>query len=136
MSLAKNNEARPLLEEALRFDLEKETKSSLHCHLGRCYCELSEFSRSRDQFLLAEDLGVPEEWRAGFHYYFGFALFELKDFTAASRQFIICLQSGANGPPESLVYKMLARSTRKLGDWQRARQYDQMAKRPPSRPER
>jgi tetratricopeptide (TPR) repeat protein len=128
MHLSRNREARPLLEEALSFDLEKETKSNLHCHLGRCYCELSEFPQSRDQFLLAESIGVNEDWEATFHYYFGYALFELNDFAAASRQFILCLQSRAPGPPESLIYKMLAETSRKLGDRERARLYDQMAK--------
>jgi len=128
MHLSKNKEARPLLEEALSFELEKETKSNLHCHLGRCYSELSEFSQSRDQFLLAESIGVDEDWKATFHYYLGCALFGLSDFAAANRQFIVCLQSGATGPPESLVYRMLAETSRKLGDSERARDYERRAK--------
>ena len=128
MHLSKNQEARPLLEEALSFDLEREPKSSLHCHLGRCYCELSEFSQARDQLLLAESIGIPEDWKATFHYYFGYTLFELNDFAAANRQFIVCLQSGATGPPESLVYTMLAETSRKLGDSARAREYERRAK--------
>jgi lipoprotein NlpI len=125
MHLSRHAEARPLLEEGLSFELEDETKSDLHCHLGRCYSALSQFVLARDQFVLAQKLGISEEWKSAFHYCFGFVLFELNDFQSANRHFIMCLQAGDTGPPESLVYKMLAETNRKLGDTERARFYDQ-----------
>src|SRR2546430_14869510 len=36
MHLQKNVEAKPLLEEAIQFDLGAEVRSDVHCHLGRC----------------------------------------------------------------------------------------------------
>jgi tetratricopeptide (TPR) repeat protein len=128
MHLSKSDEARPLFEEALSFELERETECLVHCHLGHCYHELSQYPSSRDQFVLAETLGVPEDWEATFHYYFGYTVFKLNDYASARRHFIMCLQSGVPGPPQSFVYRMLADTCRKLGERRQATLYDKMAR--------
>jgi tetratricopeptide (TPR) repeat protein len=67
--LERKEEALPLLEEAIAFQLESEVRSSVHCHLGRCYHELSRYVTAKEQFERANALGVEEDWQAVFHYY-------------------------------------------------------------------
>jgi tetratricopeptide (TPR) repeat protein len=126
--LERNEEALPLLEEASSFQLDRAVQSDLHCHLGRCYFERSQYSLAKEHFEHADSLGVGDDWRPGFHYYFGYTLYELRDFQRAKRQFILCLQSGDPGPPESMRYAMLAATSRKLGEHSEARRYDEKAK--------
>lgn len=125
--LERKEEARPLLEEAVAFQLDSEVRSDVHCHLGRCYHELSLYTLAREQFERANALGVSEEWQPAFHYYYGYALYELKEFQRAKREFILCLQSGPSGPEESMRYAMLAATSRKLGEHSEARSYDEKA---------
>ena len=126
----RNEEARPLLEEALAFQLDSEVRSNVHCHLGRCYHELSWYVMAKEQFERANALGVEEDWQAVFHYYYGYTLYELKDFQRAKREFILCLQSGPSGPASSLRYAMLAATSHKLGEHSEARVYEEKAKSP------
>jgi len=126
--LERNEEALPLLEEALSFQLERAAQSDLHCHLGRCYHERSQYSQAKEHFERADALGVGDDWRPAFHYYFGYTLYELKDFQRAKRQFILCLQSGDSGPPASMRYAMLAETSRKVGEHSEARLYEEKAK--------
>src|ERR1700733_3527840 len=109
--LERNEEALPLLEEALSFQLEREVQSDLHCHLGRCYHERSQYPLAKEHFEHADALRVGEGWRSVFHYYFGYTLYELKDFQRAKRQFILCVQSGDSTLPEAMRYEMLAAVT-------------------------
>jgi tetratricopeptide (TPR) repeat protein len=126
--LEKKGEALPLLEEALSFQLESSVESDLHCHLGRCYHELSKFDQAKEQFERADALGIGQDWQSAFHYYFGYTLYALRDFQRAKREFILCVQSGPDGPPESMRYAMLAATSRKLGEYSEARAYDKKAK--------
>lgn len=126
--LERNEEALPLLQEASSFQLERDVQSDLHCHLGRCYHERSQYSLAKEHFERAGALGVGEDWRSVFHYYFGYTLYELKDFQRAKRQFILCVQSGDSGPPGSMRYAMLAAVSRKLGEHSEAGRYDEKAK--------
>lgn len=128
MNLSKPAEARPILEEALSFQLEDDVKSSVHCHLGRYHHELRMYALAKEQFVLAQRLKVPEDWEGTFHYYYGYTLYELKEFDSARREFILSLQSGSSGPPASYKYKMLAATHRKLGEYSQARRYEDMAK--------
>jgi tetratricopeptide (TPR) repeat protein len=126
--LERNEEALPLLEEALSFQLEREVQSDLHCHLGRCYHERSQYSLAKEHFERADALGVVDDWRSVFHYHFGYTLYDLKDFQRAKRQFILCVQSGDSAVPESMRYTMLAAATRKLGEHSEARRYYEKGK--------
>jgi tetratricopeptide (TPR) repeat protein len=128
MHLERYEEARPVLEEAVSFQLESGVQSDVFCHLGRCYHELSLYPLAKEQFERANALGVKEDWQPVFHYYFGYTLYELTDFRRAKREFILCLQSGPSGPEESMRYAMLAATSRKLGEYSEARSYDEMAK--------
>jgi len=128
MHLEKNEEARPVLEEVVSFQLESRVQSNVHCHLGRCYHELSLYRLAKEQFERANVLGVKEDWQPVFHYYFGYTLYELRDFQRAKREFILCLQSGPSGPEESMRYAMLATTSHKLGEHSEARSYDEKAK--------
>ena len=133
MRLGRNLEARPLLEAAAQFDLDaeeidEETRSDVHCHLGRCYHELSLYQLAREQFQQANALGVSEEWKPVFHYCYGYTLYELKEYQRAKREFILCLQSGSSGPEARLRYLMLAATSRKLGEYSEARAYEERAK--------
>ena len=56
MHLSRCAEARSILEEVVSFNLGREERSRVHCHLGRCYVELSEYRLAKDQFLLAQHL--------------------------------------------------------------------------------
>ena len=113
---SKYKDARPLLEEATSFQLSQESKSDLHCHLGRCYHELALHELAKEQFQLARAIGISEEWDATFHYCFGYALYELGEFSNSRRELILCLQSRAAGPPQKLICGMLAIVSRKLGE--------------------
>jgi tetratricopeptide (TPR) repeat protein len=128
--LERKEEARPLLEAAVAFQLDREVRSSVHCHLGRCYHEMSWYAMAKEQFERANALDLEEDWQATFHYYFGYTLYELKDFQRAKREFILCLQSGTCGPPSSLRYAMLAATSHKLGEHSEARVYEEKAKSP------
>jgi tetratricopeptide (TPR) repeat protein len=128
MHLQKNVEAKPLLEEAIQFELSAQIRSDIHCHLGRCYHELALYGLAREQFERADALGVSEEWRPVFHYYYGYTLYELREFQRAKREFILCLQSGPSGPEPASRYSMLAAVSRRLGESIEARSYDEKAK--------
>ncbi len=128
MHLQRNLEAKPLLEEATRFELDADVRSDVHCHLGRCYHELALYTLAREQFEQANALGVSEEWEAVFHYYYGYTLYELKEFQRAKREFILCLQSGPSGPEATLRYSMLAATSRKLGEHSEAASFEERAK--------
>jgi tetratricopeptide (TPR) repeat protein len=128
MHLGRSAEALPLLEEASSFQLEREVRSDLHCHLGRCYHERSQYHLAKEHFERVDALGVGDDWRSVFHYYFGYTLYELRDFQRAKRQFILCVQSGDSSPAEPLRYAMLAAASRKLGEHSEARRYDEKAK--------
>jgi tetratricopeptide (TPR) repeat protein len=132
MRLGRNLEARPLLEAAVQFDLDgeeinEEVRSDVHCHLGRCYHELSLYQLAREQFEQANALGLSEEWKSVFHYYYGYTLYELKEYQRAKREFILCLQSGSSGPEARLRYLMLAATSRRLGEYSEARAYEERA---------
>jgi tetratricopeptide (TPR) repeat protein len=132
MHLGKNLEARPLLEAATKFDLDAEeidegARSEVHCHLGRCYHEVSLYQLAREQFEQANALGVSEEWRPVFHYYYGYTLYELKEYQRAKREFTLCLQSGSSRPDARLRYLMLAATSRKLGEYSEASAYEERA---------
>ena len=128
MRLGRNEEAKPVLEEALSFQLESGVQSDVSCHLGRCYHELALYPLAKEQFERVNALGVSEDWQSVFHDYFGYTLYELRDFQRAKREFILCLQSGPSGPEESMRYAMLATTCRKLGEHAEARYYDEKAK--------
>jgi tetratricopeptide (TPR) repeat protein len=125
--LERKEEARPLLEEAIGFQLDSEVRSDVHCHLGRCYHELSLYALAKEQFERANAIGVSEEWQPAFHYYYGYTLYELKEFQRAKREFILCAQSNSSGPNEAMRYAMLAATSRKLGEYSEARSYDEKA---------
>ena len=127
MHLERYKEACPILAEAASFDLENDTHSRVHCNLARCYHEIAEYVLAKQHPILAQKLGVPDDWEASFRYYFGYTLFELKEFGQARREFILCLQSRVSGPPPRFVYKMLAATSRKLGEGDEARLYDKKA---------
>ena len=128
MHLQKNLEAKSLLEEATKFDLDEEVRSDVHCHLGRCYHELALYTLAREHFEKVSALGVSEEWKAVFHYYYGYTLYELKEFQRAKREFILCLQSGPSGPEPALRYSMLAATSRKLGEHSEAASFEERVK--------
>lgn len=133
MHLGRNLEARPLLEAALQFDLDaeeidEELRIDIHCHLGRCYHELSLYPLAREQFEQANALGISKEWEPAFHYYYGYTLYELKEYQRSKREFILCVQSGSSGPEARLRYMMLAAASRKLGEHAEARAYEERAK--------
>ena len=128
MQLERKDEARPLLEEAVAFQLDSEVRSDVYCHLGRCYYELALYTLAREQFECANALGVTEEWQPAFHYYYGYTLYRLRAFQLAKREFILCLQSGASGPEEWMRYAMLAATSRKLGEHSEAQAYDEKSK--------
>lgn len=127
MHANKGLEARPLLEQAIRFELDPEVRSDVHCHLGRCYHELGLYKMAREQFEQANALGVGEDWQPAFHYYYGYTLYDLKEFQRAKREFILCLQSGPSGPEARLRYSMLAATCRRLGDHSDAKAYEERA---------
>lgn len=128
MSLERIDDARPLLEEAVAFQLDNEVRGDVHCQLGRCYHQLSLYATAKEQFERANAFGVVASRQAAFHYYFGYTLYELKDFQRAKREFILCLQAGSPGPPTSLRYGMLAAVSRKLGEYTEASAYEEKAK--------
>src|SRR6266568_959060 len=128
MHLQNNLEAKPLLEEAIQFELAAEVQRDVHCHLGRCYHELGLYKLAREQFERANALGVTEEWQPVFHYYYGYTLYELKEFQRAKREFILCVQSGSSGPGPTLRYAMLAAVSRKLGEHAEAAAFEKQAK--------
>jgi tetratricopeptide (TPR) repeat protein len=128
MHLERYADANPLLDEAATFELPASSRSDVLCNLGQCCFERGRYPDAGEQFKLAEVLGIGDEWAATCRYYWGYSLYELGDFTAARRQLILCLQSGADGPPPSYVYKLLAVVCRKLGEGKEARAYEELAK--------
>ena len=120
MHLERYADASPLLAEAATFELPASCRSEVLCHFVRCCCELGRYADAKEQFQLAELLGISDEWAATCRYYWGYSLYELGDFAAARRQLILCLQSGTDGPPRSYVYKLLAAVCRKLGEREEA----------------
>jgi len=128
MHVPRYEEARAVLEEIMGFPLGEGDKVLVRCHLGRCYCELGDYSLAKEQFSDVNSLSVPENWESVFHYYFGYVLYSLKEYRAAKREFILCLQSEAEGPPVSLKYDMLAAVSGKLGERREMRLFEAKAK--------
>lgn len=128
MHLERYADARPLLEEATTFALPANRRSDVQCHLGLCYFKLGFYADASLQFQQAETIGISDEWVSTFHYYWGYTLYEVGEFAVARRQLLLCLQSGASGPPRSYAYKLLAAICRKAGDRKQARMYEKMAK--------
>lgn len=127
MHLQRNLEARPLLEEATDFQLDAEVRSNVHCHLGRCYHELSLYLLARKQFEYANALGISEEWQAVFRYYYGYSLYELKEFQRAKREFILaCSQAlwAQNRPCDIQCLRQ------QVGDWENIRKPKPMRNKP------
>ncbi len=130
IQLSRYKDARVILEEVVRFPLSDEYRRDVHCHLARCYFELGHYRLAREECELVDKLGPSDEWATTFRYYFGYTLYESKEFDLAKRQLLLCIQSGANGPPKSYVYKLLAAIYRKLGESDKARQYMSAARLP------
>lgn len=126
MELEHYKEARPVLEEALTLNVEKD--AAFHFNLGRCYTELHQWSPAKKHFLQALKMGLPEDRVVRTHFYLGTIYFQTRIFGNALQEFELCEANISKSTmPRRVLYKWLALTCRVLGREENATKYSQLA---------
>jgi tetratricopeptide (TPR) repeat protein len=127
--LGRYDQSISILEEALSFDLEPQTKSDVLSNLGLCYSQLKRYGDAKDSFLRALELGVTKEWEGQVHVSLGIAYAHLGLLREAKRELQICEQRAAEyqlqmGP----IYGWLRNVCQRLGEKAEAEQYARLSR--------
>jgi tetratricopeptide (TPR) repeat protein len=135
VKLRRYQEARPLLEEALKF--EGERGPEFYCELGTCYVYLKECERAKLALLRALEKKPEEGWAVTTHYCLGLAeiclgaharaIEQLEKSEALAKEY---------GRPTDQIYHVLAIAWRRLGREDQAAHYDLLSNRSSRAPER
>jgi tetratricopeptide (TPR) repeat protein len=126
VELKRYREARPVLEEVLTLDVEKD--SAFYFNLGICYLELRESELARQRLLQALGMGLPEDRIVKTHFYLGVVYFRTRAYGKALQEFEFC-EANINKSTLPLrgLYKWLALTCRNVGREESARKYSQLA---------
>lgn len=126
VELKRFREARPVMEEVLSLNLERD--SNFYFMLGICYMELGEAKSAKQYFLRALDMGLPEDRIVKAHFYLGVVYFRLRAYGQALKEFEFC-ESNISGSALPLrgLYKWLALTCRNVGREDNARKYSELA---------
>ena len=126
VELERYKEARPVLEEALTLDVEKD--AAFHFNLGSCYTELHEWNLAKQQLLQALEKGLPDDRVVRAHFYLGIVYFRTKAYGKALREFEFCEANISKSTmPLRVLYKWLALTCQSTGREENARKYLHLA---------
>jgi tetratricopeptide (TPR) repeat protein len=127
VELKRFREAKPVMEEVLSLDVEKD--SDFYFDLGICYMELRDSESAKQQFLRALDMGLPKERTIKAHFYLGVVYFRLRAYGQALKEFEFC-EANIHGSTLPLrgLYKWLALTCRNVGREENARRYSELAR--------
>ena len=119
-------EAKPVMEEVLSLDVEK--NSDFYFDLGRCYTELKEWNLATPQLLKALDMGLSEDRVVRAHFYLGTIHYQQGAHGKALQEFEFCEANLCNTTmPSRVLYKWLALTCRTIGRNESAQRYLQLA---------
>ena len=130
--LGRFQEAVPILEEVLSFDLSAPNRAIVLAKLGRCYTASGEWEKVREFLEEACAIGLTGEWAAQSHYSLGIAYAYLKLLQESRREFQVCEDNSAEYSTYGLsivkVYDWLFRVCRHLGDKSASEHYARLAR--------
>jgi tetratricopeptide (TPR) repeat protein len=130
VTLSRFQDAVPILEEILAFDLDRSLRSTALASLGLCYLELKNYKAARDKFLDAIGLGLTAEWEGRAHFYLGIAYFYTDMVGEAKEEFKMCEHLAVTHQLPILdVYAWLSITCKRLGETSEAARYDTLGKR-------
>lgn len=129
VTLSRFEDAIPVLQEALSFNLENAVRSDALASLGRCYCETHKWVLARNSLSQAQEIGLTKDRERHFHFLFGIACFHTGALIEAKREFEICEQRVTEfNVPIADVYLWLSSITRYLGETAESDRYARLAK--------
>jgi tetratricopeptide (TPR) repeat protein len=130
--LGQNQQAVPILEEALSFELDARKRALVLARLGRSYAAPSDWEKVRESLEEAFKIGLAGEWAAQSHYSLGIAYAYLHLLRESKQEFRICeehaLEYGAYGLSILKVYDWLSRICKVLGENAEAEHYARLAR--------
>lgn len=125
--MQRDQEAVPILEEALSFALEDTDRGDVSANLGICYFSRGDKRRARDLFRVAAQYASPS-YETVSHYYLGIIESQDGAYAQALQEFLAVEPNAPNaGISRSNVYSCLARVSRALGHVKEAERYDKLA---------
>jgi tetratricopeptide (TPR) repeat protein len=127
VQLNRSAEARPILEEAVSYDSQRERAAY---YLGRCYLDLGMFEEAKQRFQEALNLGLEGDLALKAHYMLGTVYFKLGSYAWAKQEFETCLSFGEDHDPSRRnIYGWLAATCQALGEREGAANYEKLANR-------
>jgi tetratricopeptide (TPR) repeat protein len=127
--LSRFQEAAPLLEESLSFELRSEDRSRVLSNLGFCCCELKDYERAIRCFLQACEIGLTKEWEGHVHFYLALSYAHLNLFGEAKREFQLCeVRASEYQLQIQNVYRWLSWVCKGLGERAEAEKYARLSR--------
>jgi tetratricopeptide (TPR) repeat protein len=129
VTLRRFQEAIPLLQESLSFELSPGERSSALAGLGLCYLELKEYDSARDRFLEAKASGVTSNWKWQLPFYLGIAYYYKGMLREAKGEFLRCEELAAvHAVPVMDMYSWLSATCKHLGEISESARYAGLSK--------
>jgi tetratricopeptide (TPR) repeat protein len=126
VELKRYRKARPILEEVLALDVEK--NGEFYFSLGLCYLALRETEPAGQQFREALHLGLAEQKLVDCHFYLGVVDFRTKAYAKALQEFEFCRRNhNKTKLPAKTLYKWLAATCTRLFLTDDAERYRQLS---------
>jgi tetratricopeptide (TPR) repeat protein len=130
VTLTRFQDAVPVLEEILAFDLDRDLRSTALASLGLCYLEMKNYKSARDKFIEAIGLGLGNEWKGRAHFYLGVAYSYTDQVDEAKQQFQIAEQLAVSHQLPILdIYAWLSSTCKRLGENSESARYATLVKR-------
>jgi tetratricopeptide (TPR) repeat protein len=127
--MEKFEDAIPVLEECLSFQLKLEDRSNLLSNLGLCYSGLKNYHAARDCFLQACKIGLSKGLEGHVHLNLAVACAHLNLFPDAKREFQICEERAADYHLQiHQVYGWLSWFCKGLGEKAESERYARLAR--------
>lgn len=118
--------ARAVMEEVLKFDVEK--NGEFYFSFGICYLALHENELARQQFGEAIRLGVPEQKLIDCRFYLGVAYFRMQMYAKALHEFESCQSHTSKSKlPLKTLYRWLGLTCQQLSLTEEARRYKDLS---------
>jgi tetratricopeptide (TPR) repeat protein len=125
MQLNRYDEARPLLEEALSFQLGTTVRGDLLCMLGICYFELHDLTQAEKHLRAALETGAQEAHTIRAHYFLGAIYFLQHAYDKALHEFQqVEAHAGEYDFDAGEIRQWLAKTYRRLNRIPEAEEYE------------
>jgi len=129
VAVSRFQDAIPVLQEALSFDVDEQTRSDAMASLGLCYLELHENKLAKDHFLQARAIGLTRQWEGKLNFYLGMAYFYEDMFREAKQEFQKCEELAAlHQLPITDIYAWLSSISKRLGERSESERYARLAR--------